>query len=434
MLSIKYLLEIIRLYIVMKYIFQIPIEKSIKKPNIIMMSVLILFDISRIIYMHHLLEYDYDDYLCILLPLIMMLYAIHKVKYLFQLLAAFIIVELFGLLLAGGFAKLFDINIIQNLYNPLYMLLLTSINVIPIILIAYIMVRKNIKIHLSSIGRWMAILIIVAVLGCAFFVAMVQLFSNGATTLTHLESSIWFITFGGVSILIIIALLVMKVHNIKNLEIVNDMQMQMLEQQRLYYSKLLQQEEDTKAFRHDINNHLFSIRQLMQSSRYDEVTDYIDNLTESFNQIQVLAKTNTGSEIINVLFSGLLLRYKESDIELKWSGLIPNDIKINNTDLCGLFSNLLKNAFEAASAYEGKRFIKINISDKDDRFYIAVRNTSMPRMKLSKGIFATSKSDKVNHGFGTQIIQNIVSKYDGMIHNGYDANEFTTEIIFTNIM
>lgn len=104
---------------------------------------------------------------------------------------------------------------------------------------------------------------------------------------------------------------------------------------------------------------------------------------------------------------------------------------VNQRDWCLLISNLVKNAVEAAEkVMEKTPEIVFKVHQGKDFIEIICSNTYQGEINIGKNQkLTTSKLDKEQHGFGQEIIQQIVSKYQGNYHIITEKGMFTTNII-----
>ncbi|HRU98250.1 MAG TPA: hypothetical protein P5092_12565 [Ruminococcus sp.] len=123
--------------------------------------------------------------------------------------------------------------------------------------------------------------------------------------------------------------------------------------QKEYYESLLERESDTRKFRHDINNHMFCIKTLIDEGKYDEAEQYINGIDNKMGKLKT--KYSTGNSLVNAIVNDIAGKY--DGVELDWKGLVPEDLKISNMDVCIIFSNLLDNAFCAASGCEKEKML-----------------------------------------------------------------------------
>lgn len=117
----------------------------------------------------------------------------------------------------------------------------------------------------------------------------------------------------------------------------------------------------------------------------------------------------------NIILDALLNDYAQrfERIGAKFSARsyieIPN---LNELDLIRLFNNILENAYEALLKHHivSERTIEINTTIINDYVKISFKNTMSDK---ETNTMITSKNDKLNHGFGLVIINEIIAKYNG---------------------
>ena len=83
-------------------------------------------------------------------------------------------------------------------------------------------------------------------------------------------------------------------------------------------------------------------------------------------------------------------------------------------DLNMLLSNLYRNALEAAKK-TSERKVELLIEKSRAYLKIAMQNSVTENPLIENPNFITSKPEKELHGFGMQIIRNVVEKYQGML-------------------
>ena len=72
-----------------------------------------------------------------------------------------------------------------------------------------------------------------------------------------------------------------------------------LNAQKDYYAMKQTSDTEIRRMRHDMKNHLICIRDLAANGRYDELADYIGELSEAVNDADRLI--HTGSGIIDAI-------------------------------------------------------------------------------------------------------------------------------------
>lgn len=105
---------------------------------------------------------------------------------------------------------------------------------------------------------------------------------------------------------------------------------------------------------------------------------------------------------------------------------------VNEVDMTALITNLINNAFEACCCCE-KKLVRLMCRETSDEVQIYVSNSKTEyRHPLEEG-FVTTKSDRESHGYGTQIIRDIVAKYKGDMTIEDKGDMFDIVISFLHI-
>ena len=119
-------------------------------------------------------------------------------------------------------------------------------------------------------------------------------------------------------------------------------------------------------------------------------------------------------------------------IKFNIDGLFPNNLFVENTDLCVILSNVLKNAIESALQTSSPSIL-LRIFANDAYATIYVENSSKEYSQTFLSDLKTTKDDIVNHGFGLKNITNVVEKYCGNLDLEYKNRFFYTRIYLNNI-
>ncbi len=187
------------------------------------------------------------------------------------------------------------------------------------------------------------------------------------------------------------------------------------EQQREYFLQLLEKEEETRKFRHDVINDFLAIQNFCQEKKYNQLENY---LRSTLGVVQSISKSSydVGNDIVNTVLNYYLQPLKEKyHVEVR--GGMGEDISIEQRDLCVLSANLIKNASEAVTKLENGK-IAVEVTQGRQYLCIKVDNSFAGQLVFDKrGNPKTFKLNKRNHGFGIHNIRQIVKKYDGV----YDA-------------
>ncbi len=161
----------------------------------------------------------------------------------------------------------------------------------------------------------------------------------------------------------------------------------------------------------------------------DNKEEHILKIIEDLDQYKNFVKT--GNEILDVILSEKLITTENTGIDI----VIIADGKclnfIDTIDIYVLFGNLLDNAVTAVTALEDGRdkTIYLYIDEKETQIEIRLENCFEGKIEFEDAFPKTTKTDKVNHGYGLKSINQIVDKYKGQITITTNKGRFYTEIV-----
>ncbi|RKI42984.1 ATP-binding protein [bacterium D16-51] len=209
---------------------------------------------------------------------------------------------------------------------------------------------------------------------------------------------------------IVLALFLHTKQSKRQLEEINRLNVQYLELQKKYYKDSLNQYEDMRRFRHDINHHLYILSELSREDKVAELKGYIGTMAESYEKMRGI---HSGNFIADCLISHTLYQLKGKEtFTFDMEGRFPETFFMEDIDFCILLSNLLENAKEALEKIAGECMLQIEVKYFRQWFYLIVRNSTD---KDTIDFQVTSKQDRRNHGYGVQNISRIAEKYNGTV-------------------
>ncbi len=230
---------------------------------------------------------------------------------------------------------------------------------------------------------------------------------------------------------IILLFLYFRLHHYHSLlQQTNIIQQNLLDLETQHYQDLQQKTLDLRAFRHDYNYHITAMQGLVAKDDWTGLQKYITNLSQIKEQVYYLSTNHPVADaIINYFYERI-----SDHTELQVNGKLSEKIFLNDTDLCIILSNLLRNAIEAQKNLPESDTRKIHISLFANEQYILIQieNTSKPYDSNKLTNLSTSKADTTNHGFGLSNVQNVVNKYDGKLDLLYENGIFTASAYLRN--
>ena len=201
----------------------------------------------------------------------------------------------------------------------------------------------------------------------------------------------------------------------------------------LYYNETKQKNDKLIRIKHDIKNEL-QIAYAMMDKDKKVSTKILNELNDKLEDIKIINFSKNA--ILNTILTLKKMEIKNSGINLEIEIDKTVDFNMEEIDICDLFSNILDNSIEATKKCNCEnRFIKFCIAKKNDYIIIKCENTYEGVLKKnSYGNYITTKQEEKQHGYGINIIKNIVDKYNGEINFITKNNIFKIVIIFKEIL
>jgi hypothetical protein len=349
---------------------------------------------------------------------------LEKKKNLFAVIALYIGISLVDILISLVFIRIFHLTQ-QQMQNYIMLPAINSVSLILIVLIAFILKTKQKKeiqglkcIPILVVGG----LVLTLYLSCSQYVEMGKDYSDYKKELTFSSVAITALY----TIVCVLLIIYQSRNSYLNME--KEMDQRLLEQQNDYYNMLLRKEEETKMFRHDIRQHMTCIRRLCEQKNYDELQQYLAQMEFAVKELS--PKISVGNHYIEMIIADLMDRYPS--VTLDWKGKVP-PLSMESMDVCTLFYNLLKNAFEAAHDAASPSEVCSSVKIQGTNLMIIVSNAYETIKQDNDRNFLTTKSGQ-GHGYGLKNITKCVEKYNGSCRITAEDNNFCVEILFPDIV
>jgi sensor histidine kinase regulating citrate/malate metabolism len=184
--------------------------------------------------------------------------------------------------------------------------------------------------------------------------------------------------------------------------------------------------ENQRAYRHDMKNHLILLSELAQAENSIKCKKYLQELIGKFENDGVYSAT--GNIAFDSILNFKLNTAKEAGAEISSEIAVPKYLKMNISDISIIVGNLLDNAIAAVSSTD-KKIISVKIKYDKGCLLAFIRNTYNGNVKYENGIIATTNEDKENHGFGLKNIRNAVNKYNGSLEISHTDDVFEVSIL-----
>ncbi len=218
--------------------------------------------------------------------------------------------------------------------------------------------------------------------------------------------------------------------NAKNEEMLQS-ELQLKEMQKKYYEALLEREEETRRYRHDLANHLICLESFVQKKELEKIEEYLTEMHQQMSRIRSKCY-ETGNEVLDALTNYYLSALDET-VEVSFICRLKGHLLIDNMALCTLYANLLQNATEELARIEqGTKKLLIELHGGEHYFQFKIQN-SMSKKSLEKGqVLVTGKEDKKNHGIGLRNVERVTKENGGELEIRCDGDLFTVCVSLEN--
>lgn len=184
--------------------------------------------------------------------------------------------------------------------------------------------------------------------------------------------------------------------------------------QKVYVAEAKTRDERTRAFRHDIKNHLSVLSGLLRDGKLEEGRSYLRRLEAVSAALSFPYRT--GNPVVDILLGEKLGVAEASGIAAEVSLVLPGTCAVEDFDLCVIFANALDNAISACQALEGERSIRVSGQRQGDFYRLSFEN-SCPDGPLPPA------------GTGLSNIRSAAEKYHGAILTEKERQRFSLDVL-----
>lgn len=316
-------------------------------------------------------------------------------------------VEIVGWLIIQQLFKVNDYMVLTNKNGAAIIEMICYLIVLLIIAVINVTHRKSIKTRLDTKG-WVAFImypaITLVVISLLLYVPLEEISDKVFRIIIVFAVSMLFLSIIQFYLLENIMIRESEIYNkqalIEQAEHVNQM-----------YRSLSEEREIQKARAHDYLNHLNVLLALAEQNNSVEEIKYIKEQIGASSEIVDII--DTGNAVINAVLN---YKYREAKKKSIIMPLIIDDLsnlKISESDIVTILSNILDNAIEATEKCDNKKIVlQISKQDQKHLLYIDSSNTCLPDLFIEEK-HHTTKENKENHGYGISNIKYTVEKNNG---------------------
>ena len=184
------------------------------------------------------------------------------------------------------------------------------------------------------------------------------------------------------------------------------------QRQKVYITEAQARYEQTKAFRHDIKNHLSVLDGLLRRGELGEGREYLKKLEAVSEALSF--PYQTGNPVVDILLGEKLGLARGIEVEVSLS--LPRPCGMDDFDLCVLFANALDNAIAACRSSDGDKMIRISAERQGDFCLLTFVNTC-------------SDAPLPPAGTGLSNIRAVAEKYRGAVLSEQSGGLFRLSVL-----
>lgn len=197
--------------------------------------------------------------------------------------------------------------------------------------------------------------------------------------------------------------------------------------QRDHYCKLNESIAAAKATRHDLRHHLVTARGFLEKKDAVAAKEYLNRLCNACDDSSIPSVCRNQSA--DALICHYVTLAKQEDIAVVTNLDIPDDLGIDDIDLCVIIGNCLENSIEACRKQNiaEARYIDINAKINKEYLVIKIENSFNGFVQQQNDAYISSKKG-TESGIGIGSIKTLAAKYQGHCMISFDQQIFKVSV------
>ncbi len=191
------------------------------------------------------------------------------------------------------------------------------------------------------------------------------------------------------------------------------------------YAEIREIYMDMRGWRHDYHNHMQVMKAQLTMGSLEGIEAYLDKLERELDRVDTLVKS--GNLMTDAILNSKLTLARRKDILVNCTAKLPEQLPVEDVDLCVILGNLLDNAIEGCGRMEkGDRFLRVYLAVNGNQLYFSVQNSAKEEPDFEERNYITKK--RGNHGLGMKRVKAAVDKYQGYLNLANEPGIFAAEV------
>lgn len=182
---------------------------------------------------------------------------------------------------------------------------------------------------------------------------------------------------------------------------------------------------DMRGWRHDYHNHMQVMKAKLALEDIEGIGAYLDQLERELDRVDTLVKS--GNLMTDAILNSKLTLARRNHIQVNCKVKLPEQLPLEDVDLCVILGNLLDNAIEACQKLEEEsRTLRLYMAVNKGQLYLSLQNSAPEEPDFNARNYITSK--RGNHGLGMKRVKATVDKYHGYLKLANEPGIFAAEL------
>lgn len=191
-----------------------------------------------------------------------------------------------------------------------------------------------------------------------------------------------------------------------------------MELEQYHYREVEQRRDELAKIRHDFNNQLASVSQLIQAGNENSAKDIIKTLSEEIAGTR--EDTYCSIPVVNAIITEKAQDCATAGIGFKADLDFPAMLSVEQIHLCSIFGNLLDNAITACTQIEQADTPTVQVRSMVEGGYLVIKVTNPAK--------EPQKKQMPGHGYGSRILQDYAARYSGDYRAKYQDGIYTAMV------
>ena len=191
-----------------------------------------------------------------------------------------------------------------------------------------------------------------------------------------------------------------------------------MELEQSHYREVEKRREELTKIRHDFNNQLAVISQLISTGEENSAQDMINTLSKEI--IETKENPYCNIPVINAILIEKTKTCEDLGITLVVDLSLPTTLSVEQMHLCSIFGNLLDNAINACKQQKHTDKPTIQLSSMVDGDYLFIKAVNPSE--------EPPKTPMPGRGYGKRILTDLSARYGGDYRTEYNDGVFTAVV------